>query len=144
MRRLFFCIGFTLLLTDLAGAESTTRQSTPDPGTVKELQKCVSRAIGSYNSVDIEGLRRQFSKHAPGLLDEGAYRRLFFRYYLEDLGRVRSMDFRPVDSTFDPDRATLVYEAKFDNWPAVKISANFTRENGEPKLVQVRFEKIEN
>jgi hypothetical protein len=143
MHRPFLLIAALVFATALACGENPARPATPDPATTKELQKSVSRAVGSYNSVDIQGLRREFSPKAPGLTDDGAFRRLFFRYYLEDLGRAKSMRFLPEISNFDPDRAMLIYEGAFDHWPHVRVSANFTRENGVPKLVQLRFEKIE-
>lgn len=145
MRPFAFRIAVLMFAAALARGESPVRSAaaTPDPAMAKAWALSVSRAIGSYNSVDVAGLRRQFSAQAPGLPDDNAYRRLFFRYYLNDLGRVKAMRLLPVDSNFDPDRAMLVYEAKFDHWPSVKVSANFTRENGVPKLVQLRFEKIE-
>ena len=49
----------------------------------------------------------------------------------------------PANSTLDPDRAMVVCEGVFDHWLLVKVSANFTREGDQLKLVQLRFEKIE-
>lgn len=143
MRPLGFRI-VPLVLVILSGCgESLPPSVAPDAVAAKALLIAVGRTVGSYNSVDIAGIRRQFSVLAPGLTDDGAYRRLFFGYYLVELGRVKSMRLIPADSNFDPDRAMLVYEAAFDYWPRVKVSANFTRENGTPKLLQLRFEKIE-
>jgi len=143
MRHPFLPLAVLVFATALARGETPVPPATPDPATIRELQRSVSRALGSYNSVDIQGMRREFSQKAPGLTDDGAFRRLFFRYYLEDLGRAKSMRFLKENSNLDPDRAMLVYEGAFDHWPRVKVSANFTREDGAPKLVQLRFEKIE-
>ena len=134
---------FVALATVLARAQSPSPGPTPDRKLIEALHGTVSRAIGSYNSVDAAGIRRQFSAQAPGLPDEAAFRRLFFRYYLEVLGRAESMRIVPGESNPDPDRAMLVYDAGFDLWPRVKVSANFIREGGVPKLVQLRFEKVE-
>jgi len=143
MRRLAFRIIFLLVSTSCAGGETSPPTPAPDPVMMKVWKNSLKRVIGSYNSVDVAGLRREFSPQAPGLTDEGAFRRLFFRYYLDDLGRLKSTRLIPADSNFDPKRALLVYEAAFDYWPRVKVSASFIDENGEPRLMQLRFEKIE-
>lgn len=143
MRRFAFIMVFLAFAVAPALGQSTPR-ATPDPALVKALKLTVSRAVGAFNSVDLTGLRRQFSAKAPGLSDDGAFRRLFFGYYLGDLGRAKSLRLIPADSSFDPDRALLVYEGAFDFWPRVKVSANFTRDEGALKLMQLRFEKIEN
>jgi hypothetical protein len=143
MRRLVFRIFATVFTTALARGEAPATPAAPDPALAKALRTAVTRAVGSYNSVDVQGLRRQFSAEVPGLPDDAAFRRLFFRYYLDDFGRVKSMRLVSADSKFDPERAMLIYEGVFDRWPHVKVSANFIRESGVPKLVQLRFEKIE-
>jgi hypothetical protein len=145
MRRLVFRVLVMTFMTALAPGETPAPPppATPEPALAKALKTTVSRAVGSYNSVDVQGLRREFSRQAPGLPDDAAFRRLFFRYYLEDLGRAKSMRLVPADSKFDPERAMLIYEGVFDRWPRVKVSANFIQESGAPKLVQLRFERIE-
>jgi hypothetical protein len=98
--------------------------------------------MGANNSVDLAGLRREFSKQARAFRTTQAFA-AFFWYYLDDLGRTKSLRVSPANSTLDPHRAMVVCEGVFDHWPLVKVSANFTREGNQLKLVQLRFEKIE-
>lgn len=132
-----------MLPAKVARSETPSPQSVPGPELLKAFQVPISRVLGSYNSSDVAGLRRQFSSRAPGLADEAAFRRLFVGYYLEELGRVKEVRLVPAASNFDPDNAMLVFATAFERWPLVKMSANFTREDGSLKLLQLRFEKVE-
>ena len=73
--------------------------------------------------------------------------------WVERDGKLTSIDSRPSDALAialrldtretvpDPDAGLLVYLAQCERAPLAKVSANFIRENGEPKIVQLRFEK---
>jgi hypothetical protein len=129
--------------TLLAYGEDQLPPTSPGPELLKGLQVPISSALRAYNAADIAGMRQQFSVQAPGLADASAFRRLFIGYYSEELGRVKSLRLVPAGSDFDPDNAMLVFAAEFERSPLVKVSANYTREAGTLKLIQLRFEKVE-
>lgn len=108
-----------------------------------KLEETLIRAIDAYNAVDQKHFTAEFSSTAPGFEDPAAVRRLFFGYYLPEFGRLMTKRMLPKESDPDPDRGMLVYDAAFDKVPKARLSANFRRENGMIKLVQIRIEKVD-
>ena len=68
--------------------------------------------------------------------------RIFMKFYREKFGPLKGVRLSPKETTLDPDRGMLVYDAAFESTVA-KLSANFLRENGQVRLMQIRIEELE-
>ena len=115
-----------------------TFQSSP----ITELAPVLDRALAAYNAGDGRAFLAEFAASAPAIHAEGAYQRLFEGYYKGEFGLFQSKQLDSKESVPDRDRAALAYDAVFQKKPKAKIIANFIRENGVVKLMQIRVEKI--
>lgn len=107
---------------------------------VRELEPVLDRALAAYNEGDGAAFCAEFSRKAPGILGAGAYERLVEGVYKAEFGALLSKALEVNASALDKDWGQLVYRADFEK-AKVKLSANFAREAGTPRLMQIRFEK---
>lgn len=124
------------------GAVTLPPTLTMQPGAVSELAPVLDRALAAYNAGDMRALLAEFATSAPAIHAEGACERLFEGYYKTEFGRLQSKQIDLKESVPDRDRAALAYDAVFQKRPKAKIIANFIRENGAVKLMQIRIEKL--
>lgn len=103
----------------------------------------IAKAIAGYNTHDAAVLFADFAESAVPPANEATYRKLFEGYYHEALGECIARRLNLRASEILPDRALLVWTAKFSKAPLVTVSANFVSEGGAPKIVQLRFEPAE-
>lgn len=106
------------------------------------MEKVLAPALAAYQEGDFKALHGLFAKAAPGMSDVAVVDRIFMKFYREKFGRLKAVRLSPKESTLDADRGMLVYDAALENAYA-KLSANFLRENGQLRLMQIRFEEIE-
>lgn len=126
------------------GETAKTSSPTPAaPSPVADLERVLDRALAAYNAGDKHAFLAEFASAAPGILAEGAYRRLFEGYYRSEFGKLESKRLNMKASAPDPNWGGLIYEAKFQKRPKALLTANFIRENGTVKLMQIRFEYSE-
>jgi hypothetical protein len=143
--RLFSAV-LSISLVDASGQFSITlppNSAVLDPVAVQVMETPLKRALEAYNAGDLRALRAEFASGAPGLGSEQAARSLFLAHYRSEFGKFRSRQLLPHESVADKDWGVLVYEARFENAPNVRLSANFVRETGLLKLAQIRIEKPE-
>lgn len=114
----------------------------PSAAQLRELAPVLDRALAAYNADDAKAFLAEMASSAPGIRQPGVYQRLFEEFYKVEFGSFVSKVIDPKESNPDRDWAVLVYRAKFTKQEA-KLSANFARENGAVKLMQLRIEKIE-
>jgi hypothetical protein len=147
------CALLTLLaLAPLASAQVSV-EATPVPATpkvvltaemlaqVKPLEAVLDRALAAYNAGDAKAFWSDAATTATPPATEKTFKALYEGYYKADFGKYVSKTIVPTETQPDPNLGVLVYEAKFEK-RKVRVSANFIRESGTPKLVQVRFEKL--
>jgi hypothetical protein len=116
--------------------------STPDRVALQVLEKVLAPALKAYQAGDARALYGLFAKAAPGVGDVKTVERVFLNYYREKFGALKAVRLSPAESAVDLDRGMLVYDALFEKAQA-KLSANFLREDGEIRLMQLRIEEIE-
>lgn len=102
----------------------------------------LDRALAAYNAGDARAFLAETARNAPGIREQGVYQRLFEGVYKPEFGSFVAKVMDPKESIPDRDWAVLVYRAQFAKNTA-KLTANFARENGAVKLMQIRIEKVE-
>ena len=120
--------------------------ATPDPKAptaVRELAAILDKALSAYNAGDQAALFADFGSSATPAPSDRIFTELFEGFYKAEFGRIVALRLNPLESNPDPDSGMLVYDARCERQPLAKVSANFLREDGALKIVQVRFEKVE-
>ena len=120
--------------------------ATPDPkvvAAVRELAAVLDRALSAYNAGDQAGLFADFASTATPAPGDLIFTGLFEGFYKTEFGKIVALRLNTRETNPDPDFGMLVYDAQCERQPLAKVSANFLRENGTLKIVQVRFEKVE-
>lgn len=113
------------------------------PTAVRELAAVLDKALSAYNAGDQVALFADFATSATPAPSDRIFTELFEGFYKAEFGRIVALRLNPLESNPDPDSGMLVYDARCERQPLAKVSANFLRENGALKIVQVRFEKVE-
>ena len=130
--------------TPPAAAEAPA--AAPDPkvlAAARELAAVLDKALAAYNAGDQAALFTDFASTATPAPGDRIFTDLFEGYYKAEFGKITALRLSPQETIPDPDAGLLVYLAQCERAPLVKVSANFIRENGTPKIVQLRMEKVE-
>ena len=123
-----------------------TAAATPDPkvlAAVRELAAMLGKALSAYNAGDQAALFSDFASTATPPPSDRIFTELFEGFYKAEFGKIVALRLNPKETNPDPDFGMLVYDAQCERQPLAKVSANFIRENGALKIVQLRFEKVE-
>lgn len=126
--------------------QAETVAATPDPNVpaaARELAAVLDKALSAYNAGDQAALFADFARTATPPASDRIFTELFEGFYKVEFGKIVALRLNPRETNTDPDFGMLVYDAKCERQPQAKVSANFIRENGALKIVQVRFEKVE-
>ena len=118
----------------------------PDPQVMEaapELVAVLEKALSAYNASDQSALFADFATTATPDPNDRIFTELFEGYYKTEFGKILELRLNPRESSPDANFGMLVYDAKCEKQALAKVSANFVRENGAPKIVQVRMEKVE-
>lgn len=144
---LLFLLAFGLAI---AGAQTPSSDALPKPPPAEKLAEAVrpfaallEEALAAYNAGDAQGFFRHAARSATPAATPQTFRALFEGVYRAQLGMLETKKLLPAESVPDPNNGVLVYEARYEKHPRVRLSANFTREAEGLKLVQIRMEKIE-
>ena len=127
-------------------APAETTAAKPDPkvlAAVRELTAVLDKALTAYNAGDQAAFFANFATTATPPPSERIFTELFEGFYKVEFGKIIALRLNPKETNPDPDFGMLVYDAQCERQPLAKVSANFLRENGALKIVQVRFEKVE-
>ncbi len=120
--------------------------ATPDPKVIAAVQEqaaVLDKALSAYNAGDQAALFADFASTATPAPSDRIFTELFEGFYKVEFGKIVALRLNPKETNPDPDFGLLVYDAQCERQPLAKVSANFLRENGALKIVQVRFEKVE-
>ena len=120
--------------------------ATPDPkvlAAARELAVMLDKALNAYNAGDQAALFADFASTAAPPPSDRIFTELFEGFYKVEFGKIVALRLNTRETNPDPDFGMLVYDAQCERQPLAKVSANFLRENGTLKIVQVRFEKVE-
>ena len=109
---------------------------------VAPFEKVLDKALAAYNADDATAFNANFAKAAHPPADEHTFRALFDGIYRPEFGSYTSKALLPAESVPDPNYGQLTYNATFAKRARVKMSADFVREDGGLKIVQLRLEKM--
>ena len=127
-------------------AVAETAAATPDPkvlAAVRELAAVLDKALSAYNAGDQAALFADFATAATPPPSDRIFTELFEGFYKVEFGKIVALRLNTRETNPDPDFGMLVYDAQCERQPLARVSANFLRENGALKIVQVLFEKVE-
>ena len=120
--------------------------ATPDPkmlAAARELAAVLDKALTAYNAGNQAALFADFASTATPAPGDRIFTELFEGYYKAEFGKITALRLDTKETVPDPEAGMLVYLAQCERTPLAKVSANFIRENGTPKIVQLRMEKVE-
>jgi hypothetical protein len=128
-----------------APAPATPARSTPAPkidlDAVKPLESLLDKALLAYNSGNATLFFADFAASAIPPAEPRIFAAVFEGVYKTEFGKYVSKKLNVKETVSDPNRGVLVYDAVFEK-KNVKLSANFPRESGGLKIVQIRMEKL--
>jgi len=139
-------VAFSVAQTVITKAKGTPTPAaaTPDPKIAekaKPFETVIENVLTAYNAGDAATFAAEFGQSAVPPMNAANFKAIFQDIHMPELGHYVSCALAWKETTPDPDRALIVCDAKFEKSAKVKVSANFTRENGAVKLVQLRFER---
>jgi hypothetical protein len=132
------------------GAQSASKagDTTPAPLTsaeqtaLAEMESLLDLALEGYNKRDAEHFSRGFSAKSVPPVNEEFFRAVAIGVYHEEFGELTKKKRSDNETNVDPNLGMLVYEAEGKKRPKVKVSANFRREDGKLRIVQLRMDKL--
>jgi hypothetical protein len=144
--RAFIALSFLTLSAQAAvPAPATPAAATPapkiDPAAVKPLELLLDKALVAYNSGNAASFFTDFAASATPPAEARVFTAVFEGVYKAEFGKYISKKVNVKETVPDPNRGVLVYDAVFEK-KKVKLSANFLRESGRLKIVQIRMEKL--
>lgn len=107
---------------------------------LKPLEAVLEKALAAYHDHDATAFFADFAKSATPPAEARVFGALFVGVYHAEFGACLSKQLNAKESVPDANFGVLVYDAVFER-EKVTLSANFMREAGAPKLVQIRMEK---
>jgi len=137
VRKLSFVAALVLALASI-----TARAEDQKKHDLKDLEPTVDAALKAYNEQDWKAFYKDYAKMMAGIATEQAFGTMYKGMYWPKYGKYESKKLIDKESVLLGDMPLLVYEAKFEKAEKVKVSINFTTEEGKLKLMQVQFNEI--
>ncbi len=109
---------------------------------LQSMEQIFENALTAYNTLDSEKFLLCFSPTALPPANAAFFENIIKGLYHYEYGAVAGKKPIPGETSPDANFGMLVYEAQCKKRPAVKLSVNFRRENGDLKIVQWRMEKL--
>ena len=107
------------------------------------LEAKVDNVLKGYNDDDHKVFFADYAKSMAALATEQTFKTMYVNMAKKDFGKYVSKKLIPAQTVNTGDFPLLVYEGEFEKNKKVKISVNFTKEDGNFKIMQVRFDKME-
>ena len=121
-------------------ARAATAGKDAAPEVMKGLEEKVDKMLKAYNDNDWKAFFTDYAKSMAALATEPTYKML---YGDKGFGKFVSKKLIDKETVSANDTPLLVYEAEFEKEKKVKISVNFTKEDGQLKVMQVQFNKMQ-
>ena len=109
----------------------------------KELEAIVENAMKGYNAGDPKVFFTDYAKSLLAVATPAMFDALYTNMAMKEFGKYVSKKLIPGESVAQGETPLLVFEAKFEKNPRVKLSINFLQEEGKPKLMQVTIAKFQ-
>ncbi len=108
----------------------------------KPLDAIVEKAMTAYNAGDSKAFFADYAKLMEAIATPATFDVLYKNGAMKEHGKFISRKLIAADSVVEGETPLLVYEAKFEKSPRVKLAVNFMQEDGKPKVMQVTIEKF--
>ena len=109
----------------------------------KALDAIVENAMKGYNAGDAKIFFTDYAKSLSSIATPAMFDALYTNMAMKEFGKYVSKKLIAGESVVQGETPLLVYEAKFEKNPKVKLSINFMQEDGKPKLMQVTIAKFQ-
>ena len=109
----------------------------------KALDAIVEKTMKAYNEGDAKAFFADYAKALAGVATPATFDALYKNGALKEFGKYESKKLIAAQSVAAGETPLLVFEAKFEKNPKVKLSVNFMQEEGKPKVMQVTIEKFQ-
>ena len=109
----------------------------------KPLDAIVEKAMKGYNDGDSKVFFADYAKLLSAVAVPATFDMLYKNAAMKEFGKFVSKKLIAAESVVEGETPLLVYEAKFEKNPKVKLSVNFMEEEGKPKVMQVTIEKFQ-
>ena len=109
----------------------------------KPLDAIVEKAMKAYNDGDSKAFFADYAKLLSAVATPATFDALYKNGALKEFGKFVSKKLVAGQSVIEGETPLLVYEAKFEKNPRVKLAVNFMQEEGKPKVMQVTIEKFQ-
>ena len=129
-----------VIMVLLVGVGANVRAADADKA---KLEATVDKVLKAYNEGDAKTFNGEYAKMMSAVATEQTFKTMYQDQYMKNLGKYESKKPLEKETVATGDFPLLVYEAKFEKAPKVKVSVNFTKDGDEFKLMQVRFDKLE-
>ena len=125
-----------LFLGFIACAASVSAQK---PVVLAPLEAKVEKALEAYNRGDHTAFYGDFAKMMASIATEQAFNTMHRGTYFTTYGKYQSRKLIKAETVAMGDTPLLVYAAEFEKNKRVKISVNFTTEEGVLRVMQIQF-----
>jgi hypothetical protein len=139
MKAIRFTIA-ALLVCAFTSAAYTAEGKDAPPEVMKGLEEKVDKLLKAYNDNDWKAFYTDYAKSMSALATEPTFKML---YVDKGLGKIVSKKLIDKETVSAGDFPLLVYEAEFEKDKKIKVSVNFTKEDGQFKVMQVQFNKMQ-
>ena len=109
----------------------------------KALDAIVENAMKGYNAGDSKIFFTDYAKSLSAVATPAMFDALYTNMAMKEFGKYVSKKLIAGESVVEGETPLLVFEAKFEKNPKVKLSINFLQEEGKPKLMQVTIAKFQ-
>lgn len=96
-----------------------------------------------YNAGDAKVFFADYAKLLAAVAVPATFDALYKNGELKEFEKYESKKLIAAQSVVEGETPLLVFEAKFEKNPKVKLSVNFMKEEGKPKVMQVTIEKFQ-
>jgi hypothetical protein len=127
-----------LIVLCLAGLISNSAYSAHAAGAADSnaLDATVDKAMAGYNAGDAKVFFADYAKMMAAVATEGTFNLM---YKSQPYGKYVSRTPIKAETVLLGDNPLLVYQAEFEKNKKVKISVNFTKEDGAFKVMQIQI-----
>ena len=105
----------------------------------KPLDATLDKALAGYNAGDSKAFFADFAKAMSAIATQSTFDAMYKGMYFQTFGKYVSRTPIKEETVLEGDFPLLVYQAEFEKNKKVKISVNFTKEDGAFKLMQIQF-----
>ncbi|MCZ7646361.1 MAG: hypothetical protein M5U26_13930 [Planctomycetota bacterium] len=126
----------------LCGLSFTRCQAAEGEELLKQLEPTVDKMLKAYNDEDHKTFNAEYAKMMAAVATEQTFKNIFINMYKKDFGNYASKELIKDQTVLQGEMPLLVFQCKFEKNEKVKVSVNFTTEEGALKVMQIRFDKM--